>query len=189
MMFAFGKPLWNPVPTRSKRGEPWPPAPSYSTSLPPVRATFLRLFPCNRTQVGASSPGKFQACEGAFPNGYRRKQVVCVRDCAFRRMSILCEVIYGNRESFRAVCRRQSRQATSHFALSSTAPTRSTECFARSSKMASTGGIKPSISLTPSYAKTISSGLPGRYQCARDDGHRPIGGAAVARCSAPRRSV
>ncbi len=31
----------------------------------------------------------FKRVRGAFPNGYRRKQAVCVRDCAFRRMSTM----------------------------------------------------------------------------------------------------
>jgi hypothetical protein len=75
---------------RSKRGEPWPSAPlRIRRRYLLFRATFLRLRPCNRTQVGASSPGIFQSCEGAFPNGYRRKQAVCVRDCAFRCMSTM----------------------------------------------------------------------------------------------------
>jgi len=47
-----------------------------------------------------------------------------------------------------------------HICASSTALTRSTGCFTRSSKMALTGEIKPSISLTPSYGKNISSGSP-----------------------------
>jgi hypothetical protein len=36
----------------------------------------------NRTRVGASPPGIFQRVRGARPDGYRRKYVVCIRDCA-----------------------------------------------------------------------------------------------------------
>src|SRR5260370_15848287 len=47
---------------------------------------------------------------------YRGKQAVCVsRLCFPLRVYYVCEVIYGHRESFRAVCRRHSCSATAHF--------------------------------------------------------------------------
>src|ERR1700730_7743727 len=67
----------------------------------------------NRTRAGASPPEIFQRATGAFPYSYRRKRMECVRDGAFSRTST-CEVIYGKRESFRTVRRRQSRRAASH---------------------------------------------------------------------------
>ena len=41
----------------------------------------------NRTRAGASPQGIYQRATGAFPDSYRRKRMICVRDCAFRRIS------------------------------------------------------------------------------------------------------
>ncbi len=59
------------------------------------------------------------------------------RFCFPSHFYYVCEVIYGDRESFRTEAISAGNVT---FALSSTASTRSTGCFARSSKRASSGG-------------------------------------------------
>jgi len=87
MMFPFGKPVAEPRSDAIQASHSALRLLDRSPLYPLVRATFLRLCPCNRTRVGASSLGIFQRARRAFPDRYRRKHLVCVRDCAFRRMS------------------------------------------------------------------------------------------------------
>ena len=89
MMFPFGTPVAEPtsdaIQTRRAMAHHVSSIVVLSTRWSVVRS--CAYVHRDRTRVGAFPPGIFQRARAAFPDGYRRKHMGCVRDYAFRRIS------------------------------------------------------------------------------------------------------
>src|SRR5260221_8909689 len=72
------------------------------------RATFLRFVHAIAIRLALLVQGYFRMRGALF---------LTARLCFPQHFYCVCEVIYGDRESFRGVCRRQSRRATSHLRI------------------------------------------------------------------------